>query len=124
MLEELAGISPDADGRRRRWFQSSDLDLIVWYAEDGSIGGFQLCYDRRRAEHALTWIRGEGYSHLKVDDGETEPLVFKRAPILVADGRLDAGAVYARFRTQAAKLPPEVAALVEERLRAYPGARD
>ncbi len=121
MLEELSGISPDAHGRRRRWFQSSDLDLIVWCAEDGSISGFQLCYDRRRAERALTWIRGEGYSHLRVDDGESEPLAFKRAPILVADGQPDVAAIRARFAAQAAKLPAEVSELVEERLRAWPG---
>ena len=58
----------------RRWFTDSDFDLIVWYEgqdEDGPIAGFQLCYDKQGAERALTWRRATGFSHEKVDDGET-----------------------------------------------------
>ena len=38
----------------RRWFHGDQLDLIVWLTEEGEIMGFQLCYDRRGKERALT----------------------------------------------------------------------
>jgi len=48
MLTESANVRQFKGEPRRRWFQSQTEDLIVWYADDGSILGFQLCYDRKR----------------------------------------------------------------------------
>ena len=86
MLTELTHVSQRQGEPKRRWFQSPDEDLIVWYAQDGSILGFQLCYDIRRGERALTWLSGRGYSHERVDDGEVVGLGHKRTPVLVPDG--------------------------------------
>jgi hypothetical protein len=94
--------------------------LIVWYAEDGSLFGFQLCYERGRAERALTWTKKEGYSHLKVDDGETEPLTMKRAPILEADGVFDPDSVLRVFSAAAVSLPEDIARFVADKIHEYP----
>ena len=120
MLTEYRKVSQYAGERRRRWFQSPDEDLIVWYDKDGSIYGFQLCYDRLKTEKALTWTRGEGYSNLKVDDGETTPLEFKQTPILVADGVFDADSVLAQFLAVSSVLPKDIIEFVGEKIRAYP----
>ena len=120
MLTEYKKVSQYDGERHRRWFQSPDEDLIVWYEADGSIYGFQLCYDRQKAEKALTWTRSEGYSHLKVDDGETTPMEFKRTPILVADGAFDGKAVLQKFRLSGKALPKDILEFVGEKISTYP----
>ena len=50
VLIELKGVQQIADERRRRWFSSTDMDLIVWYDEDDSIAGFELYYDKNIRE--------------------------------------------------------------------------
>jgi hypothetical protein len=119
MLTEFANVVQRRGEPRRRWFQSSEEDLIVWYEDDGSIWGFQLCYDRKDLERALTWTKDNGYSHLKVDDGEVEPLTAKRTPILVPYGIFNAEAVLDRFLSISKSLPEDVTRLVTEKLKGY-----
>lgn len=42
------------------------FELIVWFADDSTIWGFQLCYDRGRSERAFTWTAADGYSHNRI----------------------------------------------------------
>jgi hypothetical protein len=119
MLRELSDVRQIEGGRRRRWFQSDDEDLIVWYAQDDAIDGFQLCYDRHSHERALTWMRGQGFSHNRIDAGEGSALRYKRSPVLTADGRFDADAMIRRFTEISAALPPEVSEFVSGKLAAY-----
>jgi len=119
MLRELSDVRQIDGGRQRRWFQSDDEDLIVWYAEGGAIEGFQLCYDRHDHERALTWMRGQGFSHNCIDAGEGSALRYKRSPVLTADGRFDADAMIRRFTEISAALPPEVSEFVSGKLAAY-----
>jgi hypothetical protein len=127
VLKEYSGVQQAAGQRPRRWFHSQDEDLIVWYAGDGSIHGFQLCYDKQRSERALTWLPDRGFSHDRVDDGEGSPLTYKRTPMLVADGVFDVHAMLERFPQIAAALPREVFDFVGGKLREYaahlPGGR-
>ena len=118
-LTEFANVRQRPGEPRRRWFRSPEEDLIVWYEDDGSLWGFQLCYDRKNLERALTWTKEKGYSHLKVDDGEIEPLTVKRTAILVPDGVFDAGAVLERFHSVSAGLPEDIVQLVGEKIRTY-----
>ena len=84
MLTELVKVQQRPGEPQRQWFQSRDEDLIVWFAGDGSVLGFQLCYDRSSTEKAFIWMRGKGFSHDKVDDGEGGGgMTYKRTPILV-----------------------------------------
>lgn len=121
VLTEFFNVRQIAGDPRRRWFQSANEDLIVWYASDGSILGFQLCYDRPGTERALTWFKGEGYSHRKVDDGENVGLSHKRTPILVADGIFDSSTILTRFLADSKLLPAGVVAFVSAKLHEYPG---
>lgn len=123
MLRELSDIRQIDGGHPRRWFQSADEDLVVWFDSDGSIYGFQLCYNRTGTEKALTWMRDRGYSHNKVDAGTRSGLHYGRTPILVADGTLDVPAMTQRFEEISASVPEEIRAVVLARLTEYRNAR-
>lgn len=112
---QVAGEPP------RRWFASPRHDLIVWLDGNGAPTGFQLCYGKGVAEHALTWKQGEGFSHMAVDAGESRHARHKASPILVANGTFDVAHVLAEFRRDAAELPPSIGAWVEAALA---GIRD
>ncbi len=124
MLVEYRNVRQVGGEGFRRWFSDDYFDLIVWY--DGTrrnhwgINGFQLCYDRSGYERALTWQRGRGFSHEKVDTGESGRLGLKSTPILVADGLFDASAIAERFREASRGIDPGIVALVLDRLAMYP----
>ena len=108
-LLELKGIQQTANERRRRWFSSSDMDLIVWYNEGGSIAGFELYYDKNIREHVFIWRVESGLSHSAVDDGEQKPVLnYKEAPILIPDGHIDSNRIKNLFEGSCEKLPAEV----------------
>ncbi|MCI3951571.1 MAG: hypothetical protein K0R53_1068, partial [Burkholderiales bacterium] len=119
MLRELADIRQTEGRRPRRWFQSNAEDLIVWYAEDGTPAGFQLCYDRGQDERALTWTQQRGYTHHRIDAGEGSALRYKQTPVLVADGTFDATAMSRRFLRVSAGLPREIREFVLVKLAEY-----
>ena len=100
----------------RRWFTSPDIDLFVWLGEDGAPTGFQLCYDKQHREHALTWTRTGGFTHMGVDGGESRPGRYKGTPILVANGAIDYEGILEQLRSQAATLPAAFLELVEAKV--------
>ena len=103
---------------RRRWFSSSELDLIVWYDPGGVPVSFQLCYDKGKNERALTWEPSTGLIHSTVDDGELSVgMRYKATPVLAPDGPLDVARLAARFTEASAGLPGEIVAFVATRLR-------
>ncbi len=120
MLREVERVRQVPGESRRRWFTDAQFDLMVWLDAAGDVAGFQLSYDKPREERALTWLRGRGYGHNRVDDGEQRPDQIKATPILVADGAFDAAAVAERFAAAAAAVPQNIRRVVLERLRAYP----
>lgn len=103
---------------RRRWFTSSSMDLITWH---GDAVGFQPCYDKGRAEKAVTWApAASGISAMSVDDGESDPSRHKATPILVPDGAPDLEAIRARFLEASAELPPGIVQAIAARLADAP----
>lgn len=84
MLREIKNVKQERGPGRRRWFESEQLDLVLWLDERAGIGGFQVCYDLGRGERALTWRSGEGFAHSIVDAGDSSPLK-NQAPVLRPD---------------------------------------
>ncbi len=101
---------------RRRWFSDDDWDVIVWQDESNRVVGFQLCYDRTRDEHALTWRQGRGFTHQKVDAGEDDAQHYKQSPILIADGKFDPQIIAKTFVEKSAKMDPAVADFIRDKL--------
>ena len=123
-LRELSETRQVAGEPRRRWFNSPQLDLIVWFDEADKPIGFQLCYDKLDNERALTWREGQGYDHMGVDDGEDfTPAHQKETPILVADGAFDCRRVKKTFEAQSDEVPQDLRRFVLARLDKYPGDR-
>jgi len=81
MLREIRNVRQIPGDGRRRWFQDTYFDLIVWYDDDGGMTGFQLCYDKKDRERAFTWRRGQRCIHEEIDAGE-QPGHAKMTPVL------------------------------------------
>ncbi len=105
----------------RRWFTDEYFDLIVWYGDDGSLVGFQLCYDKKQRERALTWTLENGFQHNRIDSGEV-PGHSKMTPIIVADGAFSREDIAVRFEKAAAKMDADVARFVGSAVRGYPAS--
>jgi hypothetical protein len=79
----------------RSWMTDEYFDLFVWYEEDGTIHGFQLCYDKPGTERAITWLRTGRLSHTLVDSGEDKPGA-NRIPVLGSHAERQSGIKAAR----------------------------
>jgi len=117
MLRELTNVRQVLKESRRRWFADDYFDLIVWVGERGEFIGFQLCYDKSGDEHALTWHKKTGFSHHRVDSGETQR-PYKATPILVADGALDFARLISLFKERSRIMDQQVAQLVLGKIEA------
>ena len=119
MLREIRDVKQYEDEDKRRWFTDDYWDLYVWINKQDEITGLQICYDKSFNEHALTWRRGSGFTHTKIDDGERNP-TSHMAPILVRDGLFDKDKLAKRFKADSAKIDPKVAKFVLSRILKYP----
>ena len=117
MLAEFHGVKQEKGAAtHRRWFQDDGMDLIVWYGPKDNPEGYQICYrgeDQR--ERALTWRTGQGFSHARVDTGDTRPDK-NLTPILTKDGAVPWARVQAEFSERAGDLDPAIRNWVLETL--------
>ena len=116
-LTEVAAVRQPPGERRRRWFTSPSMDLIVWQDEAGSPLAFQLCYDLTGVERAITWFPGQGFRHSRVDDGESTDGWHKATPILLDDGPGGREHIDRRFREASVNLPQDIVDFVGGKLR-------
>jgi len=118
MLREILAVRQDRPGLKRRWYQDEFFDLYTWHSYGGSLVRFQLCYDVRGRERALTWSKQRGFSHNKVDSSEEyagQPMT----PLLVEDGRFPHRLVRARFQREAAILDHATRSLILDKMREF-----
>jgi hypothetical protein len=112
MLKELRSRRPQT-----RWFTDDYLELFVWL--DGEeVAGYQLCYDRTRAERCITFRSDGSFEHSAIDDGESDP-THNRAPELIdtAD-RIDPRVLLQEFQARSGGLPAEITQGLTARLAA------
>ena len=120
-LHEIANVRQVPGESPRRWFTSSDLDLIVWLGPGARPWGFQLCYGKRDGkERAVTWWPERGLTHSVVDEGRRDPLTVKGTPVLEASRPFDVAQVRERFEDARGELPAEFADFVTQRLSPSP----
>ena len=119
-MRELIQVRQIPGDPRRRWFFSDDFDLIVWFNDDGTFAGFELCYDKKQTKRSLVWRLSGGFTHMAVDDGENRPGKYKATPILVPDGYFDATRIHSAFAKESISLPKEVADYVMQIIAKHP----
>ena len=110
MLSEIRHVKQERGEARRRWFTDDYWDLYVWIRSDRAFSGFQLCYGKPDAEHALTWMEGESPSHTSVSEaspGRSGPMSME-ASLLVADGIMDVRTVAQKFWRESKHIDPDV----------------
>ena len=117
MLREYTPARQVPGDPPRRWFASPRCDLIVWFREDQSVLGFQLCYDKDAIEHAFTWIAERGFNHMRVDTGGGQFVHGPGTPLLVADGVFDSTRILELFRAESGLIPRELVELVSQKLQ-------
>lgn len=72
---------------RRAWYQSASADVLLLHdAETGAFLSFEIDGEGRGCRRwTVTWARGVGVRTGAVDMGETEPLRYKAAPVVIWD---------------------------------------
>lgn len=103
---------------KRRWFSDDYFDVIVWQDNACAITEFQLCYDKNGKERAVTWTRGGGFRHNRIDTGESSPLK-NQSPILLADGLFPASEVLGIFIVNSGEIEPYIRSFIADRLKDY-----
>ncbi|MBN1412411.1 MAG: hypothetical protein JW969_16305 [Spirochaetales bacterium] len=121
MLEEIRNVRQFPDDPVRRWFSDDYFDLIVWFDGKDRIIGFQLCYDKVKNEHSLTWYSDSGFVHNRIDDGE-HPGHLKMSPILVPDGVFENEKVAGLFKERSGKLDSKISGFVYKKILKYPAS--
>ena len=116
MLREIPRPHDESGaGTTRRWFSDSNMDLCVWSADDGTVTGFQLAYDKHKGERALTWQRDGGFRHSVVDDGELSG-GHKGSPLLSPGTAVDASRLRREFQSAGTQLDRDLFHLILNRL--------
>ncbi|MFO0589828.1 MAG: hypothetical protein U0441_19970 [Polyangiaceae bacterium] len=116
LLREIRFVRQVEGERRRRWFTSETMDLIVWIDDTWSPVSFQLCYDKGKNERALTFSADGKVSHERVDDGESERQPLKATPVLVSGGYFDPIRVRRLFEESSQNLPKPILSFVNAAL--------
>lgn len=106
MIAEVNNIRQKEENLFCRWFADEYWDLYIWYFVNkynkmdfsvNNISHFQLCYGKPNNEHAFIWKKNSGLSHMKVDDGEQDPMK-NRTPVFIIDGLFDKQTIISRFK--------------------------
>lgn len=119
MLYEIQNVKQNEGEPKRRWFIDEYFDLVVWLDKEDEVEGFQLCYDKSKNQHALTWHRESGYMHNRVDEGDDKPGKPKGIPILVADGNFAYDKIAEMFKGESVNLDQRVAMIIHDRILEY-----
>jgi hypothetical protein len=117
MLREIRHVRQDLPGITRRWFQDEYFDLWTWQeSEGGTLTAFQLCYDKRDDERALSWRRDHGFDHLRVQTGRgRESTAFLQGE----GGVFPALLVSRKLKAAAQGLPTAMRRFIFHKVKAY-----
>jgi len=111
VLTEIKNVRQIAGEARRRWFADESMDLIVWHDGQRPVS-FQLCYDKKAEEKALSWKPLTGLLHEQVDNGESGGGRYKATPVLLAAGDYNLERIKTDFIKHSAGIDETIKALV------------
>ena len=122
MLYEIKGVSQDSTTYKKRWFFDHVIDLLIWSDIKNEIAGFQLCYDKLKNPHALTWFKDKGYRHNRIDFREDKIGRRRGSPILMADGKFEGDRIAEDFYRQSRNIDKWISKFVYEKIQGYPNS--
>ena len=111
--------SPHPAARNKLWFHDAEHDLFVWLDNSKQPVGFQFSYHKNHMEHAINWSSDRGYSHDKIDAGESRPGGYKMTPIMVPDGEFETEKVTEEFAAISREIDKGIAEFVLQKLLDY-----
>jgi len=121
MLHEITHLRQTNRSLKKRWFNSVDMDLFVWYHDSAPVK-FQLSYNKQNEERAISWDFHHGFQHYRIDSGESYPHQYKRTPIMFDFCNQENLPELARnFLAASENIDIAVADFIYARLMAYPG---
>lgn len=121
MFTEIRHVRQEPGAGTRRWFESDDLDLVVWFDAAGAVSGFQLCFDGPEGPRAATWRTGRGFAFSRVDAGDAGPFR-NETPVLEPAAAVPLPELARRFGARSAGLEAPLRDFVSARLGAAAGA--
>lgn len=108
MLNEIKHVRQLKHEAKRRWFTSSEMDLMLWF-NGRELIAWQFCYDKCQEEKGLSWKKDIGYRHFIVDDGEHGgALSHKSTPILSNAENVDQARILHLFESNSLRLPTDI----------------
>ncbi len=120
MLYEIPHLRQSKRSVQKRWFTSRDMDLFIWFHNDAPVR-FQLTYDKRSIEKAISWNVHHGFRHYLVDTGEYHLEHYKQTPILIeSDARKNLTAIARNFLAASENISIGLADFIYARLMAQP----
>jgi len=111
MLREIKKVRQIDGEPERRWFNGSDMDLILWH-DDNELTGFQICYNKSAQEKALSWKKDSGFSHQLVDDGESRSGHYKATPILLQSDQINIKKIRTDFKKYSKNISDDVKGVI------------
>jgi hypothetical protein len=112
-----------SDAFKRLWFNDQDHDLFLWLDSSMQPVSFQFSYRTYSdiySEHVISWKKGMGYTHDKIDDGEPADGDYKMTPILVPDGAFDYKKIAQRFKSISKDIDEDIRDFIYQKLCNYP----
>lgn len=122
MLHEILPARHTGKTRFKRWFQSREMDLFIWFRQQVPVR-FLLCYNKLYDEHAISWEQDKGFHHYRVDNGESITEHYKQSPLLLElESHFDTRKVAHDFLLHSDNIEASLADFIFARLLAYPVA--
>lgn len=113
LREVTCGLQQDGK-LTKRWFNCQSADLFAWH-DDSVLVRFEFCYNKHRDEHSLRWQNDTGFSHARVDDGETIA-TSKSSPILLEEEHIDSDFIFTQFKNLSEKVDNDIRLAVMRKL--------
>jgi len=119
MLSLITTKAPQQDNRKL-WFSDQDNDLFIWLDPQNKLISFQFCYNKTFDEHSISWHQHKGFSHSRIDTGETRDSRYKMTPIMVPDGTFEFKEIAELFHDISQQVDNEYADFIFHKILGYP----
>ncbi|RBP53348.1 hypothetical protein [Arenicella xantha] len=107
MLRQIVDVRQQAGECEKRWFNSSEVDLFIWFDSLENIISFHLIYDKHRDEKAVIWNKLSSALHVRVDDN-SRPGHYPSSPLLTERVALDTQRLISLLGVQMQNVDPAI----------------